>query len=110
VQALHERAAGLAVVGVASDPPEEVRALAAEIGLTFPLAIESAPWEVSGAYGLSAVPTLVLVDRDGTVLLASAGFSRDDFLAIARIAGGRSGSAPADPFPEGAAVPAFRPG
>lgn len=110
LQGLHERARGLTVVGVASDPVDEVRAFAEELGLGFPVAVESAPWEVSAAYGLTTVPTLILVDGDGTVLLASEGFARDDFLEIARTAGERSGTAPADPFPAGEAVPALRPG
>lgn len=110
VQALHERARGLTVVGVASDPPAEARALAEELGLGFPVAVEGEPWEVSAAYGLTTVPTLVLVDGSGEVLFTSEGFSRDDFLEIARRAGERSGTAPADPFPAGEAVPPFRPG
>ncbi|MGQ0720627.1 MAG: peroxiredoxin family protein [Candidatus Eiseniibacteriota bacterium] len=103
VQALHERAKGLAVVGVASDPVGEARAFVEELRLTFPIGVESAPWPVSAAYGLTSVPTLFLIET-GTVRLASVGFSRSDFLEIA------SAAAAASPFPAGAAVPAFRPG
>jgi peroxiredoxin len=109
VQALHEGAKGLAVVGVASDPDGEARAFAEELGLTFPIGVENAPWPVSTAYGLATVPTLFLIET-GTVRLASAGFSRSDFLEIASAAAQRAGGKPANPFPAGAAVPAFRPG
>lgn len=110
VQALHERADGLAVVGVASDAEDEARAFAEKLGLTFPVGVESEPWDVSAAYALTTVPTLFLVGESGKVLLTSPGFSRDDFLEVARRAAERSGGAPADPFPEGAEIPAFRPG
>jgi peroxiredoxin len=109
VQALHERAAGLTVVGVASDGEPEARAFALELRLTFPIGIESPPWPVSAAYRLTTVPTVFLVDG-GAVRFASAGFVRDDFLRAAAVAAGRAGGPPANPFPEGAPVPAFRPG
>lgn len=110
VQSLHDRAAGLHVIGVASDDAGHARAFAKELGLTFPIAIESAPWETSGAYGLTTVPTLFLVEAGGEVVVTSPGFARDDFLDIAKRAAEISGGEPADPFPEGEAVPVFRPG
>jgi peroxiredoxin len=111
VQALHERAHGLTVVGIASeDDVDEAAAFAAELGLTFPIGLESAPWEVSAAYGLTTVPTLFLIDGAGRVKRVSPGFAKEDFLAAAAEAAALHGGAPADPFPEGAAVPEFRPG
>jgi peroxiredoxin len=109
VQALHERANGLAVTGVASDAEGDARAFAEELRLTFPVGVESEPWPVSTAYSLTIVPTLFLIDA-GTVRLASAGFARDDFLRFAGAAAERSGGEPANPFPVGSGVPAFRPG
>lgn len=111
VQTLHERARGLTVVGIASeDDASEAAVFAQELGLTFPIGLESAPWDVSRAYALSTVPTLFLVDGAGRVKRASPGFAKEDFRAVAAEAAALHGGAPADPFPEGVAVPEFRPG
>jgi thiol-disulfide isomerase/thioredoxin len=110
VRGLHERAAGLSVLPIASDSAEDARALSGELGPGIPVAVESEPWEVSAAYGLEVVPTLILVGESGRILLVSEGFVRDDFRAVAAEAARTSGAPPADPFPAGEAVPAFRPG
>lgn len=109
VQALHEHAAGLTVVGVAEDDEDEARELADELGLTFPIALESAPWSVSAAWDLTTVPTVFLVE-DETVTIVSPGFSRDDLLFVARRAAARSRGAPVDPFGGDTTIPIFRPG
>jgi peroxiredoxin len=114
-QRLHEAAAGrpLAVRGVAQDDPAEARAFAAELGLTFPIGIEEAPWAFSAAWGALTVPTFFLVGADGVVRLASAGFARDDLREAGQRAAALDGGPPLDPFPAGEAgeaVPAFRPG
>ncbi len=108
---LHRGAGGsLRVLGVAEDEADDALAFAAALSLTFPIALESEPWPVSAAYGLTTVPTAFLVDAAGTIARISAGFSRDDLLEIAALAAQSTGALPASPFPEGADVPAFRPG
>ena len=74
------------------------------------MSVESAPWNTSVSYGLSTVPTLFLVDADGEVLFSSPGLSRDDLLEAANRAAALSGGEPANPFPEDAKIPPFRPG
>jgi peroxiredoxin len=110
LQNLHARAKGLLVLGIASDTAADARSFAEGHGLRFPIAVESAPWETSAAYGLTTVPTLVLLGPDGFVEMFSEGFARDDFLAISRRAAEVAGGAAVSPFPDGEAVPAFRPG
>lgn len=110
VQRMHESAAdaGLRVVAVAEDDAADARALVDAFGLTFEVGVESEPWAVSAAYGLSIVPTFFLVDEAGLVEMASPGFARDDLLDAVRRAAEQKGVAPPRPFPED--LPAFRPG
>jgi thiol-disulfide isomerase/thioredoxin len=110
IQRLHESArdAGLRVVAVAEDDSSVARALVEELSLTFPVGVESEPWALSEAYGLSTVPTFFLVDEGGVVEMASPGFSRDDLLECARRAAEAAGVPAPKPFPED--LPAFRPG
>jgi len=111
VQSLHAKTKGgsLAVVGVAEDDEDTARQFADELGLDFPIAVETEPWAVSTSYGLATVPTFFLVDNEGEILLTSPGFARDDLREVARRAAELSGGEPADPF-DGADVPPFRPG
>jgi len=100
----------LSLIGVAEDEEADLAEFAKELGLTFPIALEPVPYATSEAYGLTAVPTLVLVRDDGVVDFTSAGFARDDVLEIARRAAAGAGTEPVSPFPEGQEIPAFRPG
>ncbi|MBZ0268958.1 TlpA family protein disulfide reductase, partial [bacterium] len=111
-QTLHERTAGgsLHVLGIFQDDPDVERAAAAELGVTFPVAVEETPWAVAEAYGLTTVPTFYLLDEHGKVLVTSPGFSRDDLLEAPRRAADLDGGDVASPFPEGMEVPAYRPG
>jgi hypothetical protein len=70
--------------------------------------VESEPWALSEAYGLSTVHTFFLVDEGGVVEMASPAFSRDDLLECARRAAEAAGVTAPKPFPDD--LPAFRPG
>jgi thiol-disulfide isomerase/thioredoxin len=66
-----------AVVGVdTSDAPGKAAALAAGIGITFPVVYDDAD-RIAHAYGVSTLPTLVLVSRDGKILATRTGLSGD---------------------------------
>ncbi|HKY32590.1 MAG TPA: TlpA disulfide reductase family protein [Candidatus Polarisedimenticolia bacterium] len=111
VQRLHERAAPAAMVAaVSQDGPESARAYAAELGLTLPVAVDGPRFPVSDAYGLVAVPTLVLIRPDGSVARASLGFQRDELAAMAADLERMAGLTGVPLYREGEHVPAFRPG
>lgn len=55
------------VVGVGQDPLEELSAFGAEHGTGIRTVPDVEPYEVSDAYGIEVVPTLVLVGSDGVV-------------------------------------------
>ncbi len=112
VERLHRRYGGSAVrvVGVAQDEPADARAFAAEGGWTFPVLLDRAPYRAGRAYRLDAVPTLVLVERDGGVALTLPGFLRSGLEALAADLARRSGREARPLFVETDSVPEIRPG
>lgn len=90
---------------VLQDEAEAARELQAELGLGVPIRLEPAPYALAADLGIVAVPTLVLVGRDGLILRVSEGFDRDAVLSLAARLGVEGPLfTPAD------RVPAFRPG
>jgi len=79
---LHQRLPGARIWGVSQDNERASRLFAEEFGVTFPILIDEEPWELSDAYGLTHVPTYVLIASDGRVELSGDGFVRKDLLAI----------------------------
>jgi peroxiredoxin len=73
---------GLRVVGVSQDSPNDTREFCSGFGITFPILFDSAGtrYRASNAYGITHVPSLFLVEPDGSISAAESGFSRP-FLA-----------------------------
>jgi hypothetical protein len=98
----HTRGSALLVL---QDEALAARALRAELDLRVPIRLEPAPYALAAELGLVAVPTLVLVDRDGSILRVSEGFDRAALQSLAERLGVEGELfAPAD------RAPAFRPG
>ena len=95
---------GARVVAVGEDPPVALARYAGEHGQRAPTVSEAAPYRVSDAYGISTVPTLFLVEPDGTVSEAVGGWDRDRWNAVATACGVPAISA------DGDGLPVFRPG
>ena len=72
-----------AVVAVLQDTPEVAAELARELDLTMPILLEPDPYPLAAELGLSAVPTLTLVGKEGKVLMKVEGFRRADFETFA---------------------------
>jgi thiol-disulfide isomerase/thioredoxin len=69
-------AQGLTVVGITTDSPEEAALYKAREGLRY--AVASDPHaDTNAAYGVSALPTLFVVDKKGIVRDVSVGFDTD---------------------------------
>ena len=77
------------VFGVSQDSAKATRRFSEEYGVTFPMLLdeESAGYAVSNAFGITSVPSLVLVDGSGVVALASEGFVKRDLADLGRRAG-----------------------
>jgi len=98
------RPGAIRIVGVSQDNAAATREFGREYGVTFTTLLEDLDrYPVSNAFGISSVPSLFLVETDGTVSLGRSGFSREDLEAVGKRAG-------AAPFLEGERVPESRPG
>ena len=67
---------GVAFVGINSDgptPPEEIRAFVAAHGLPYPMVVDDG--RVGSLYKVEALPTLVLVGRDGRIRESFVGYT-----------------------------------
>lgn len=99
------RAGGMAVYGVSQNGARDTREFNREFGITFPTLLDSedAGFPVSNAFGISSVPTLFLLERDGTISNVIEGWARKD---IARL--GDAAGAPV--FRQGENVPEWKAG
>jgi peroxiredoxin len=96
--------------GVSQDDEDESAAFAQDKGLAMPILIDSPPFRVSDAYGLTNVPTLFLVDGSGRVVKNCVGFSKADFLEIAAALAKHAGTKMPGIFAGRDDVPAMKPG
>ena len=78
---------GARVVAVGEDPTEAIAQYNETQGQRVPSLSEAAPYSVSEAYGLEAVPTIFLVGPDGTIEQAIAGWNRDTWNELAATVG-----------------------
>jgi peroxiredoxin len=102
VQALAD--SGVRVVAVGEDPPPAIQSYADQYGQRVRTLSEPAPYPASDSFGIDTVPTLFLVDEDGTVRDAVVSWDRDGWNGLAEAAGGTAVS------DEGDGLPPFRPG
>ncbi len=95
----------LAVYGVSQDEPGGTRDFMKRFGISFPVLLdpEKGGYQASNAYGLTTVPTLFQVERDGTVSWTLEGFRKSEIQALA-------GKAGANPYRPGDYVPEWKSG
>lgn len=87
--------ASLQVIGISQDDALATRGFRERLGVSFPTLLDlgSEDYPASNAYGITSVPSLFLVERDGVIARAVNGFSKRDFEEI----GTRVGVAPFAP-------------
>ena len=95
----------LPIHGVSQNDRVDTREFNNEFRVTFPTLLDSEDrgFPVSNAYGIASVPTLFLVESDGTASLVSEGWNKKDIAAL----GGRAGITV---FQPGDSVPDYKPG
>jgi peroxiredoxin len=100
LERLHQ-AGTLAVYGISQNDERDTRSFAARYQLTFPilLDLESTGFPTSNAYGLTNVPTLFLVERDGKIAQTIHGWNKREMAALGA-ANGASVILPSDSVPE----------
>jgi len=113
LERLYQRYGGdrVTFIGVSQDDARATSRFAKEYGATFPILIDDENgYVVSNAYGLTNVPTIFLVDTDGTVKVSSMGFDKKDLEKIAAELSERKKIALAPLFRPDEVVPANKPG
>jgi peroxiredoxin len=65
---IFERAYPGRLVGVGQDPARDLAAFEADLGVGFPSVSDTDPFEFSNAYDIENVPTLFVVDDQGSVV------------------------------------------
>jgi peroxiredoxin len=83
------------VIGISQDDAGATRGFRERFGVTFPtlLDLSSEDYPASNAYGITSVPSLFLLERDGTIARCFSGFSKRDLEEI----GARAGVSPFGP-------------
>jgi peroxiredoxin len=95
----------LQIIAISQDDPASTRRFQTKFGVSLPTLLdrEEEGYQVSNAFGIAHVPSLFLIEPDGTISLASEGFIRSDLESI----GARAGI---QPFRQDETVPAWKAG
>jgi peroxiredoxin len=94
---------------IAQDEAEPTSKFRTELGITMPFLLDTQPYPVSRLYGLRAVPSLFLIDKNRKILLSTYGFVKQDILNLADIIAEKTGQQQIDPFGS-VEVPEIKPG
>jgi peroxiredoxin len=103
---------GVTFLGISQDDASATREFAKEFGASFPMALDEKQkgYPASNAYGLTSVPTIFLIETDGTVKISCMGFDKKDLESIAAELAERKRIAPAALFRANESVPDHKPG
>jgi peroxiredoxin len=92
------------LIAISQDTAEDSREFHQRVGVSMRTLVDARPgYAVSNAYGISNVPSLFVVERDGTISAAADGFNKAAIEGIASLFGVK-------PFRETDHVPSLRPG
>jgi peroxiredoxin len=98
------------IIGVGQDPPPLLREFGERHGMSFGTVADPPPYLASDVYGIEAVPTLFVVDGDGTVVETVESWDRDGYNRASRTLADLT-RLPFVPISDPAdGLPAFRPG
>jgi peroxiredoxin len=106
LERIHRGAEGATrLFAVSQDDAEATREFHHEFGITMPTLVDSARfgYPASNAYGLSHVPSMFLIERDGTISWSLVGFNRKELEVLGEKLG-------VQPFKAGERVPEMKSG
>ena len=99
------------LVGVSQNDKKDTAAFVREYGITFPILLDDIrTYSVSNAFGLTNVPTIFWIARDGEIEICSVGWVKNDFEQINRKMAEAAEAAQAAVFQPGEEVTDFRAG
>ena len=103
---------GVTFLGISQDDARATKDFAKEFGVTFPMLLDEKQkgYLASNVYGLTNVPTIFLIETDGTVRVSCMGFNKKDLESIAAALAERKRIVPAELFRPDESVPAHKPG
>ncbi len=113
VERLYEAYSGknVTIIGVSQNNKNDTARFMREYKLTLPVLLDdTSSYPVSNAYGLTNVPTLFWIERDGEIGLSSVGWIRADMEQLNRLIAEAGQSPRATMFSPGENVPDFRAG
>jgi peroxiredoxin len=99
-------------LGISQDDARATKDFVKDFGVTFQMLLDEKQkgYPASNAYGLTNVPTIFLIETDGTVKISCMGFDKKDLESIAAELAERKKIAPAALFRPDESVPAHKPG
>jgi len=103
---------GVTFLGISQDDVRATKDFAKEYGVTFPILLDPKEknYAASNAYGLTNVPTIFLIESDGSVKISCMGFDKNDLESIAEELAERRKIAPSPIFLASESVPDHKPG
>jgi peroxiredoxin len=101
---------GVTFLGISQDDAKASKKFAGEYGVTFPMALDEKGYPASNAYGLTSVPTIVLIDTDGMTKIASMGFEKKGLEDIGSFLAERQKLPAATLFLPNEKIPEHKPG
>ena len=112
LERLHKRYSSndVSIVGISQDDAQATKKFITEYGVTFPVLLDEDGYPASNAYHLTSVPTIFLIDPDGSVRVSSTGFDRKDLESIAAAFAERRKIALVPLFRPDEVIPANKPG
>jgi peroxiredoxin len=96
--------------GISQDNVENSRQFAQEYGISFPIAIDADGFSASKSYVFTHVPTILLIDRGGKILLRFSGFSKAGLIRLSEEIAGLIRRPPEPAFLASELVPDAKPG
>ena len=108
--AAFERAYPGRVVGIGQDPADVLEAFAEVHGMGIRSISDAPHYDVSDAYGIVSVPTLVVVGSDGTVLEVVGAWDREGFNRASATIAAEVGADAAVISEPSDGLPSFKPG
>ena len=101
---------GISVIGVSQDDLRSTKEFNQEFGVKFSALIDDSGYPVSNAYGLTTVPTVLLIAPDGRIKIGGSGFSKNDLASIANELAQHKKISAVPLFRPDEVVPDFKPG
>jgi peroxiredoxin len=114
LERMYQRYGGDSVtfLGISQDDARDTKDFVKEFGVTFQMLFDEKQkgYPASNAYGLTSVPTIFLIETDGTVKISCMGFDKNDLESIARELAERRKMTAAPLFRANESAPAHKPG